>query len=56
MSTWKRRKERLQTDPEFRARVYAQQAESRRRRRLREEAAKSQSAPEPKDPKVLTGE
>lgn len=32
MSTWTRRKERIETDPEFRSRVYRHQTESRRRR------------------------
>lgn len=35
MSTWARRKERIATDPEFRARVYRQQTESRKRRQDR---------------------
>ena len=36
MSTWARRKERIATDPEFRARVYRHQVESRQRRREQE--------------------
>lgn len=38
MSTWARRKERLESDPEFRARVYQHQTESRKRRLDRQRA------------------
>lgn len=38
MSKWARRQERIATDPEFRARVYQHQIESRRRRLDRERA------------------
>lgn len=33
---WQRRRERMEQDPAFRRRVYAQQSESRRRRKQRE--------------------
>lgn len=38
MSTWARRKDRIANDPEFRARVYRHQTDSRKRRQDRARA------------------